>query len=91
MKEDKSIKLIKETILHLTDCDNLQEALEDFESKRHSPSILKELGTKEAFNELSQNQIAILFKLLLDLGEVQLKDNVLYLSAGKRGSLHSTK
>ena len=68
--------LIKNTILHQIDCETLEEAIEYFEEIRHKEHLLR---TKKLFKEISRAQIAILFKLLIDLGEVDFdeKENVI--------------
>lgn len=69
------IKLIKATILDLSDCDSLEEAISYFEGIRHIDFVKK---TPALFDELSKAQIAVLFKLLIDLEEVNFKDNVMF-------------
>lgn len=75
-KKKKALKLIKENILFLSDCDNLEEAVDYFESVRHKSSPYK---TQEYFDYLVTCQLAILFKILIDLGEIKLKNNVIKL------------
>ena len=69
-----ALNLIKGTILHLTDCDTLEEAIDNFEKVRHKRYLPK---SKELFDEIGASQLGILFKLLIDLGEVELEDNVI--------------
>jgi len=80
-KGEKALKLIRENIKHLSDCDDLGEAIKYFETIRHSGVPIKD---RWLFDELSKSQIAILVKILIDLGEVELKDNKLKLIGEKQ-------
>ncbi len=61
--------------IEMSDCDTLEEAISYFEGIRKQKGLPK---TQELFDEISKSQIATLFRLLIDLGEVHLKDNVIY-------------
>ena len=78
MNKDKYLKLIKDTILFSSDCNSMKEAIDFFESRRHLPSSYK---TQEFFDELVISQLAILFKILIDGGEVVVKNNVIKLKS----------
>ena len=65
-------KVLKETILHMSDCENMEEAIGYFERERHKNSLPKSL---ELFDEISRSQLAILFKLLLDAKQLKLVNN----------------
>ena len=65
-------KVQKETILHMCDCDTMEEAIDYFEENRHKPHPQK---TRELFDELVISQLAILFKLLLDTKQLKLVNN----------------
>lgn len=67
-----AVTLIKATILDMSACDTFEEAINYFEEIRHINNLPK---NQELFDEISKSQIAILFKLLIDLGEVGFKDN----------------
>ena len=77
MNKDKYLKLIKDTILFSSDCNSMKEAIDFFESKRHLPSPYK---TQEFFDELVTSQLAILFKILINGGELIIKNNIIKLS-----------
>ncbi len=74
--KDKGLELVKGRILLMLDCDNIQKALEYFEEKRHKKLLPK---TQELFDEMVISQVAILFKILMDAGEVEMIDGVLNL------------
>jgi len=75
-----AISLIKNHILNLSDCETLEEAISYFESIRKKDSKGR---TREMFDELSKAQLGILFKLLIDLGEVSFKNNIMFPKAIK--------
>ena len=75
-KMTKPIELIKETILLMSDTEDMEEAIEYFENNRHKSSKFR---TQEFFDELVLSQIAVLFKVLIDCGEVDVIDNVIKL------------
>ena len=52
----------------------MEEAIEFFEERRHLPSPYR---TQEHFDELVICQIAVLFKVLIDSGDVIVKDGVI--------------
>lgn len=58
----------------MSNTNDIQEAIDFFESVRHENTMEK---TKELFDEIVKSQIAILFKLLIDSGELEIKDNVI--------------
>ena len=68
----KLCKVVKETILHMSDCETMEEAIDYFEEARHKDQLPR---TQELFDELSINQLAILFKLLLDTKQLELVNN----------------
>ena len=76
MKEP--IELIKETILLISDSENMEEAIEYFEDNRHKPKQSK-FKSQEFFDEIVLSQIAVLFKILIDAEEVEFEDNVISL------------
>jgi len=78
MKEnkDRGLELIKNNILFLSDSDTMEEAVEYFESIRHKDSPYK---CQELFDELVKSQLAILFKILIDIGEVKINNNIISL------------
>jgi hypothetical protein len=73
-QEDRGIELVKQNILFLSDCENMEEAISFFEERRHLPSPYR---TQEYFDELNISQIAVLFKVLIDSGDVIVEDNVI--------------
>lgn len=76
------LTLIKATILDMTDCDTLGQAISYFEGIRKQEKTER---TRELFDELLKSQIAILFKLLIDLGEVEFKNNVMFVKDEEDG------
>lgn len=75
-KKKDILKLIKDTIIFSTDSENMEEAVEWFEERRHKKSPYR---TQEFFDELVISQIAILFKILIDAKEVNIINNVIQL------------
>ena len=71
-----AVELIKTTIMEMTDCDSLEESISYFEGIKKQKGLLR---TEELFDELSKAQIATLFKLLIDLKEVECKNNVIFI------------
>lgn len=65
-------KVLIATILEMSDCEDMKEAIEYFEENRYKPHLLK---TQEYFDEININQLAILFKLLLDTNQLKLIEN----------------
>lgn len=72
IKDKRAIELIKENILFMSDCNNINEAIDYFESIRHKPSPFH---SREYFDYLVRCQLAILFKLLIDLDEISISNN----------------
>jgi len=70
-----ALQLIKATILDMTDCDSMPEAISYFEGIRKQEITER---SRDLFDELSKSQIAVLFKLLIDLGEVGFKNNIMF-------------
>ena len=68
----KMCKVVEETIYHMSNCDNMDEAIDYFESIRHKQQMKR---TKELFDELFTSQLATLFKLLIDTGKLKIIDN----------------
>ncbi|KKL19621.1 hypothetical protein LCGC14_2463690 [marine sediment metagenome] len=68
----KLCKVLEATILDMSDCEDMEEAVNYFEGVRHQDGMVK---TKELFDELSVNQLAILFKLLIDSNQLELVNN----------------
>lgn len=70
--KDKYKKIVDATILFLTDCGSMEEALEYFEVQRKKHFLPR---NRALFEEISIAQIAILFKLKIDNGDLILKGN----------------
>ncbi len=70
--KDKYAKLVDATILDMSDSENMEEALEWFEEARHVRHVPR---TKELFDELHLAQLATLFKLKIDNGDIILENN----------------
>lgn len=70
----KLCKVLEATILNMSDCEDMEEAVNYFEGVRHQDQMPR---TKELFDELSVSQLAILFKLLIDSNQLELVDNKL--------------
>jgi len=70
--KDKYQRLVDETILHMTDSEDMEEALKWFEENRHTRNVPR---TKELFEELHLSQLATLFKLKIDNGDIILENN----------------
>lgn len=65
-------KVLEDTILLLSDCDDIDEATIWFEEIRHLKSLPK---SPELFDELCKSQVAILFKILIDAKQLKLANN----------------
>ncbi len=68
---DKVIKKIRETIIDMTGSDNFFDAVVYFEEERHKPKKLP--MTQVVYDELNKSQVAVLFKILIDVGYIGFK------------------
>ncbi len=80
---DKVIKKIRETIIDMTGSDNFFDAVVFFEEERHKPKKLP--ITPLVFDELHKSQIAVLFRVLIDVGHIGFKNNKMYVLAKNGG------
>ena len=69
-------KIVDASILELSDCDTMEEAVEYFERIRHKEILPR---TQALFDELHAGQLAQLFKIKIDARDIIIKDNVMEL------------
>ncbi len=73
MEKDEIVAMIKSSIVVQTNTHSFEEAVEWFEEVRKRPKKIKK--TPEVFDELISYQLATLFRLLTDIGEIEYEDN----------------
>lgn len=77
MENKDVIQLIKNTLMFNTDTESFEDSINWFENRRHEK---KDNKTRKLFDELVLSQVGILFKILIDAKEVEIKDNVIRLN-----------
>jgi hypothetical protein len=71
------INLIEDTIIEMTGKDSLTEAVKFHDKDRKKSNMSR---SEDLFEEMSRGQVAVLIKVLIDIGKIKYKDDKLIIN-----------